>query len=102
MAKEIIRIDGLGRYDILVRIEKSIAIRAPPEKVWEMIDEDTKFMVASHISGTRSLEDTIAIFQKGFDQSKVRPKAVFVDGSHVYSNAFNNVFYTMRRIQDLS
>jgi transposase-like protein len=50
---------------------------------WEMIDEDTKFMVASHISGTRSLEDTVAIFQKGFDQSKVRPKAVFVDGSHV-------------------
>ena len=64
---------------------------------WEMIDEDTKFMVASHISGTRSLEDTIAIFQKGFDQSKVRPKAVFVDGSHVYSSAFNKVFWTMRK-----
>jgi len=64
---------------------------------WEMIDEDTKFMVASHISGTRSMEDTIAIFQKGFDQSKVRPKAVFVDGSHIYSSAFNHVFYTMRK-----
>jgi transposase-like protein len=54
-------------------------------------------MVASHISGTRSMEDTIAIFQKGFDQSKVRPKAVFVDGSHVYSSAFNHVFWTMRK-----
>ena len=64
---------------------------------WEMIDEDTRFMVASHISGTRSLEDTIAIFQKGFNQSKVRPKAVFVDGSHVYSSAFNKVFWTMRK-----
>ena len=64
---------------------------------WEMIDEDTKFMVASHISGTRSMEDTIAIFQKVFDQSKVRPKAVFVDGSHVYSSAFNKVFWTMRK-----
>ena len=64
---------------------------------WEMIDEDTKFMVASHLSGTRSMEDTIAIFQKGFDQSKVRPKAVFVDGSHVYSSAFNKVFYTLRK-----
>jgi putative transposase len=64
---------------------------------WEMIDEDTKFMVASHISGTRTFEDTVAIFQKGFDQSKVRPRAVFVDGSHVYSSAFNRVFYTMRK-----
>ena len=64
---------------------------------WEMIDEDTKFMVASHLSGTRTFEDTVAIFKKGFDQSKVRPKAVFVDGSHVYHRAFNKVFYTMRK-----
>jgi len=64
---------------------------------WEMIDEDTKFMVASHLSGTRTLEDTIAIFKKGFEQSKVRPKAVFVDGSFVYSRAFNKVFYTQRK-----
>lgn len=64
---------------------------------WEMIDEDTKFMGASHLSGTRTLEDTIAIFKKGFEQSKVRPRAVFVDGSHVYKRAFNKVFYTMRK-----
>ncbi|MDH5779449.1 MAG: IS6 family transposase [Candidatus Bathyarchaeota archaeon] len=64
---------------------------------WEMIDEDTKFMVASHLSGTRTLEDTVAIFKKGFVQSKVRPRAVFVDGSHVYSRAFNKVFYTLRK-----
>jgi transposase-like protein len=64
---------------------------------WELIDEDTKFLVASHLSGTRSLEDTIAIFQKGFEQSKVRPRAVFVDGSHVYNRAFNKVFYTLRK-----
>jgi len=64
---------------------------------WEMIDEDTKFMVASHLSGTRTFEDTVAIFKKGFEQSKVRPRAVFVDGSHVYNRAFNKVFYTMRK-----
>jgi len=64
---------------------------------WEMIDEDTKFMVASHLSGTRTLEDTIAIFKKGFEQSKERPRAVFVDGSHVYNRAFNKVFYTLRK-----
>jgi transposase-like protein len=64
---------------------------------WEMIDEDTKFLVASHISGTRTLEDTIAIFKKGLEQSKVRPKAVFVDGSFVYETAFNKVFWTMKK-----
>ncbi len=64
---------------------------------WEMIDEDTRFMVASHLSNTRTFEDTVAIFKKGVDQSKVRPRAVFVDGSHVYKSAFNKVFYTMRK-----
>jgi putative transposase len=64
---------------------------------WEMIDEDTRFLVASHISGTRTLQDTIAIFKKGYEQSKVRPKAVYVDGSHVYRPAFNKVFWTMRK-----
>ena len=64
---------------------------------WEMIDEDTKFMVASQISNTRTFEDTVSIFKKGVEQSKVRPRAVFVDGSFVYSSAFNKVFYTMRK-----
>jgi len=61
---------------------------------WEMIDEDTRFLVASHLSGTRTLKDTIAIFKKGYDQSKVKPRAVFVDGSHAYKRAFNKVFYS--------
>ena len=64
---------------------------------WEMIDEDTRFLVASHISNTRTFEDTVAIFKKGVQQSRVRPRAVFVDGSHVYNAAFNKVFYTMRK-----
>jgi transposase-like protein len=64
---------------------------------WEMIDEDTRFLVASHVSGTRTFEDTVAVFKKGFEQSKVRPRAVFVDGSHVYESAFNKVFYTLRK-----
>jgi len=61
---------------------------------WEMMDEDTKFMVASHISNTRTFEDTVAIFDKGLKQSKERPKAVFVDGCNAYKGAFNKVFYS--------
>ena len=61
---------------------------------WEMIDEETRFLVASHLSGTRTLTDTIAIFKKGYEQSKERPKAIFVDGSFVYKPAFNKVFYS--------
>ena len=62
-----------------------------------MIDENTKFLVSSHLSGTRTFEDTVAIFKKGVQQSKVRPRAVFVDGCNAYESAFNRVFYTMRK-----
>ncbi len=55
---------------------------------------DARFFVVSHLSGTRTFEDMVAIFQKGLDNSKVRPRAVFVDGSHVYQSAFNRVFYS--------
>jgi len=92
MVTQVPQLSGLWHED-----ETMLSCKGRSIWFWEMIDEDTKFMVASHISDTRSMEDTIAIFQKGFDQSKVRPKAVFVDGSHVYSSAFNHVFYTMRK-----
>jgi len=62
-----------------------------------MIDEDTKFLVASHIPGTRTFEDTVALFKKGYDQSKVKPRAIFVDGSFVYKPAFTKVFWTMQK-----
>ncbi len=63
-----------------------------------MIDEHTKFLMASHLSGSRTFEDAVAIFQKGLDMSKTRPKAVFVDGSHVYQSAFNRVFYSRYKV----
>jgi putative transposase len=65
---------------------------------WEMIDEDTRFLVASHLSGSRTFEDTVGIFQKGLEISKERPRAVFVDGSHVYQGAFNRVFYSRYKV----
>ncbi len=92
MITQVPQLSGLWHED-----ETMIQCKGRSIWFWEMIDEDTKFMVASHISNTRTFEDTVSIFTKGFDQSKVRPRAVFVDGSHVYSSAFNKVFYTMRK-----
>jgi transposase-like protein len=86
------QLSGLWHED-----ETMLAVEGRNIWFWEMIDEDTKFMVASHISKTRTFEDTVSIFKKGFEQSKVRPRAVFVDGSHVYNAAFNKVFYTLRK-----
>ena len=36
-----------------------------------MIDEDTRFMVASHISNTRTFEDTVSIFKKELNKARL-------------------------------
>ncbi len=67
------------------------------EWFWEMIDEDTRFLVASRLSGTRSLEDTVTVFRRAVETAKGRPQVLFVDGSMQYDAAFNKVFYTRYR-----
>ena len=64
------------------------------EWFWEMIDEDTRFLVASHPSGDRTQKDCIEVFQKALDQAKQKPRAMFVDSSYYYVRAFNRVFYS--------
>jgi transposase-like protein len=61
---------------------------------WEMIDEETKFLVGSHLGGERSSEETMKIFENANKVTKERPKVIFVDGSNSYDRAFNKVYYS--------
>lgn len=65
---------------------------------WETIDEDTRFIIASHLSETRSLKDTIEVFRQAVETAKSRPQAIFVDGSMQYDQAFNRVFYSRYKV----
>jgi transposase-like protein len=78
--------------------ETVIRCEAQNQWFWEMIDEDTRFLVASHLSETRSLKDTIEVFQQAVETAKSRPRAVFVDGSMQYDAAFNRVFYSRYKV----
>jgi transposase-like protein len=92
MVSEVPQLSGLWHED-----ETMLSCEGRSIWFWEMIDEDTRFMVASHLSNTRTFEDTVATFKQGVEQAKVKPRAVFVDGSFVYSRAFNKVFYSHYR-----
>lgn len=61
---------------------------------WEMIDEDTRFLIASHLSETRSLKDTIAVFRQSLEVAKSRPRKLFVDGSMQYERAFKKAYFS--------
>jgi transposase-like protein len=65
---------------------------------WEMIDESTKFLVASHLGGDRSKKETMKIFEKANKIAKERPKVIYVDGSNSYDAAFNKVYWTRYKV----
>lgn len=61
---------------------------------WQIIDEDTRFIVATHLSDRRNIKETIELFKKTVKNGKQRPKAMYFDGSHTYKRAFNKIFYS--------
>lgn len=60
---------------------------------WEMIDEETRMIVASHFSEGRTMKDTVAQFKQSLEVAKSRPRRVFVDGSYTYQRAFKKAYF---------
>lgn len=61
---------------------------------WDIIDTDTRFLIASHLSKTRTQKDAIKLFNMAKLRSKTRPTTILTDKLMIYPGAFNKVFYT--------
>lgn len=77
--------------------ETAIKCKGVQKWFWEIIDEQTKFLVASHLSGSRTAEDGVALFEKSVKVAKKKPISVYYDGLPAYIDGYNRVFYTMRK-----
>jgi transposase-like protein len=84
----------LGIYHV---DETAIKCKGVQKWFWEIIDEQTKFLVASHLSGSRTAEDAIALFEKSLRVAKKKPVSIYCDGLPAYIDGYNKVFYTMRK-----
>jgi transposase-like protein len=73
--------------------ETAIKIKGEQKWFWEIIDEDTRFMVAGHLSNTRTNKDCTILFQDAADRAVNKPRFVFADGCFAYRKPFNKVFY---------
>ena len=74
--------------------ETAIERKAVQKWFWEIIDEETRFLVASHLSGDRTIGDVVQLFEKGLRMSKENPTTIYVDGLPSYQKGFNKVFYS--------
>ena len=77
--------------------ETAIKCKGLQKWFWEIIDEQTKFLVASHLSTARPAKEAIALFEKAMKVAKKKPISIYVDGLPAYIKAYNKVFRTMQK-----
>ncbi len=84
----------LGIYHV---DETAIKCKGVQKWFWEIIDEQTKFLVAGHLSGTRTSKDAIELFEKSVKVAKKTPVSIYCDGLPAYVDGYNKVFRTMTK-----
>jgi transposase-like protein len=73
--------------------ETAIKIKGEQKWFWEIIDEDTRFLVAGHLSHTRTNDDCTILFKDAANRAVNMPKFIFSDGCFAYRKPFNKVFW---------
>jgi transposase-like protein len=82
----------LGIYHV---DETAIKCKGVQKWFWEIIDSQSKFLVGSHLSSSRTTEDAIALFEKSIRVAKRKPTSIYCDGLPAYVDGYNKVFRTM-------
>ncbi len=59
---------------------------------WDVIDEKTKFLLASHISYTRTIRDVEVILNRAVDNASQTPHFIVSDGLAAYPDGVERVF----------
>lgn len=60
--------------------------------LWSLLDSETRFLIAIHISKRKRPEDASVIFRKGLESSKNYPTEVITDGLPSYRKAIEKEF----------
>jgi len=80
--------------DVWVADETVVTVGGRQYWYWDIIDTDTRFLISSHLSKTRRMDDAIELFSVAKAKSKIRPSVIITDRLNLYPSAFNKVFYT--------
>src|SRR5660398_163983 len=80
--------------DVWVADETVIDVWGTHYWFWDIIDSETRFLIASHLSSTRTEADATKLFTMAKLRSKTRPKVIITDKLGQYNKSFNRVFYS--------
>jgi transposase-like protein len=77
--------------------ETAIKVKGQQKWFWEIIDKKTRFMVAEHLSKTRTTKDSIELFKDARNRAIKKPKLILSDGCFAYRKGFSKVFWDHHR-----
>ena len=80
--------------DVWVADETVVDLWGKKYWYWDIIDTDTRFLIATHLSRTRTTKDAQKLFYQARLRSNTRPKLILTDKLHSYNKAFKKVFYS--------
>jgi len=76
--------------------EMAINIKGQYNWLWNVMDHETRFLLASQISQRREVKDARNVFQKAKKVANGKPQIMITDGLHAYVKAFKQEFFTLR------
>ncbi len=65
--------------------------------LWNVMDEETRFLMVSTISKKRNIQDARKMFQKAKETAKSKPEYMVSDGLPAYVKAFKKEFFTLKK-----
>ncbi len=78
--------------------EMMVNIKGKWRWLWNVMDDETRFLLASVISKERKMEDARKVFQIAkMNGGKRKPKYIITDGLHAYEKAIRKEFITKGR-----
>jgi putative transposase len=72
--------------------ETMVSINGEKSWVWNVLDHDTRFLLATHVSRARNMADTRAPLHKAKRVADTKPTEVFTDGLPAYPRAVHAEF----------
>ena len=59
---------------------------------WDIIDEETRFLIASHLSRSRTITDVIKLMERAKKKTGSKPHFILSDGMNAYIDGIERVF----------
>lgn len=77
--------------------EMMVNINGEYRWLWNLMDSDTRFLLAMQISKRREIEDARKVFQEAKEKAQAKPETIVTDGLRAYEDAVRKEFFTLRK-----